>query len=638
MSLSAPSSVGTGETFTISVIVGPPPSVGVVGYATEVILPAGLKWVQRANCTDEIVATHSGGSPVVMCSRAAGPYDQVRHVAGSAIAPPFPALDTPLINLLEIDVQCNAPGSHQVSLTAIVGGALFGAAYFGMDLLPIDVTTVPQDVDVDGDTRVDYTQVADSIVIECSGPTLTPTPCPPEGCPTATPTPTLKLTRTPTPTPEYTPTRTPTITPTPCPPEGCPTPLPTPAMSLSAASSVGTGETFTISVIAGPPPSVGVAGYATEVILPGGLEWMQRGNCTDELVATHSGGSPVVLCARAAGSYGQVRHVAGSAVAPPFPALDTPLTNLLEIDVQCNAPGGYKVALTARAGGAVFGAVYYGMDLLPIDVTTVPQDVDVDGDTEPEYTEVADSVVIECSGPTLTPTPCPPEGCPTATPTPTMKLTRTPTPTGEHTPTSTPIATSTPRPTRTHTPTPTPCPPEGCPTATPTITPTPCPPQGCPTRTQTPTSTSSPPATPTLTRTPTPCAPEGCPTSTLTSTPALVVDSDPDPPTATAQPTSTPLPPLPGSPTATASPTPTLFSEIVDPPAVHVPTPTAESRVLGIVAPTHTPLSGALQFPGAGGDGSGASGLPHVVFIAALVGLSGALLALAGYRHARLRR
>lgn len=109
------------------------------------------------------------------------------------------------------------------------------------------------------------------------------------------------------------------------------------------------------------------------------------------------------------------------------------------------------------------------------------------------------------------------------------------------------------------------------------------------------------------------------------------MDWDPDPPTPTEQagPIASP------SATTTATPTATLISEIIDPIFVVPTPPTDVSSVLGVVAETQTPSSDALQLPGAGGGSGG--GPPRIALTAALLGLSGLLLALAGYRRARQR-
>lgn len=218
MNLSGPANMLVGQTVELTVTTSPAPSGGVAGYNTEIFLPAGLDWVQRPACTAELVARHSGGQNPVLCTRAEGPQGQPRHVAGTGISPPLPAFDTPLTGLLEIDVRCDVAGTYKVDLTAAGAGASFGAVYFGTDLLPIDVTTIQQDLDADGDTTPDFTAVADSINITCQVP-------PPTNTPTDTPT--------------HTPTFTPTFTPTPCLVDGA-TCTPTPTFTATATQAEAT--------------------------------------------------------------------------------------------------------------------------------------------------------------------------------------------------------------------------------------------------------------------------------------------------------------------------------------------------------------------------------------------------------------
>jgi hypothetical protein len=218
-----------------------------------------------------------------------------------------------------------------------------------------------------------------------------------------------------------------------------------PGMAISGPASVQIGQTFQINVTAAPAPSVGVAGYSTEIILPTGLKWQQRPACADEMVATHSGGSAPVVCIVATGPNGEIRHVAATGIIPPLPPLDTPVSALIEIDAQCNTLGSYKVALIGTGvapAGSAFGAAYFDTNNVPIGVTTISQDIDVDGDTDPDFVDVADGTVIDCVAappPTDTPTTQPP----TSTPTPCVVdgATCTPTSTPTTTPTSTPTAT-----------------------------------------------------------------------------------------------------------------------------------------------------------------------------------------------------
>ena len=103
MQLTAPASAPVNTNFVLNVIASPPPGA-ISGYATEILLPAGLQWMPRANCNLEALANRVGGSNGAVCTRTppAGPPPagtDVRHVTASAIeAPPLPAFDTPLVS------------------------------------------------------------------------------------------------------------------------------------------------------------------------------------------------------------------------------------------------------------------------------------------------------------------------------------------------------------------------------------------------------------------------------------------------------------------------------------------------------------------------------------------------------------
>ncbi len=200
MSLSGPSPVPVTDTFVISVAASPAPGVDVGSFTAEVVFPAGLTWVQRAACSDEVVVT-TGGSPPPICVRSEGGSGEARHMVNTGLFPLLPPFDTPVGALLELDVQCEAVGSYTIVLTATPDSS-FGASYFDLMLTPIPVKTVPYDVD--GDTTPE--NVADTLAVDCAAlPTYTPTV-------TSTPTPTLSPTATPSPTHTATPTTTPTPT------------------------------------------------------------------------------------------------------------------------------------------------------------------------------------------------------------------------------------------------------------------------------------------------------------------------------------------------------------------------------------------------------------------------------------------
>jgi hypothetical protein len=177
MALSGPASVSIGETFTIDINADPPPDVPVTGLSSEIVLPGGLSWVQRASCQEERQVTFMGGPPPI-CDRTEGPGGEARHFVGAGQGPPLPvaALDEPLGALIELDVQCSEPGAHMIVLTAETldsSGSPYGGAYRAGGSL-ILLGTIP--FDIDGDTVAE--RVADTLEIECLAqkPGLDPTP------------------------------------------------------------------------------------------------------------------------------------------------------------------------------------------------------------------------------------------------------------------------------------------------------------------------------------------------------------------------------------------------------------------------------------------------------------------------------
>jgi hypothetical protein len=406
MSLSGPSAVSTGQTFTIEINADPPPGVPIAGFASEVLLPSGLTWVQRPSCQDENQTSVNGLSPSV-CKHGGGQAGEARHAVVSVVEPPpLTPLDTPLSTLVEIDVRCTAPGSHTLTLTAAVnqsgpGYSPFGALYFDVNTQQVPVKTTPYDFD--GNTDVE--QVADTMAVSCTGTPLPTTPCPSEGCPSPTPTRTPIFTPTSTPTqtpcpPEGcptippTPTFTPSPTPTPCPPEGCPLA----GMSLSGSGFVTGGETFTLSVNADPAPPVGIAGYSSELVIPDGV-YPASTDCQAENQTTVNGYQPGV-CTRMYGP--PLRHVIISEVGPPpLATFDQPLDALLEIQFVCKTPGARTFAILTIPQSP-FGAAFYDANSNQIALQSFPYDID--GDTVTEF--VADTFTMTCgdySTPTLLP-------------------------------------------------------------------------------------------------------------------------------------------------------------------------------------------------------------------------------------------
>ncbi len=160
---------------------------------------------------------------------------------------------------------------------------------------------------------------------------------------------------------------------------------------------------FILTVNASPPPDADIAGFGTEVVF-GGLTWLRRPGCQDEVQVVLADGRPVAICQSAEGPVGQARHAVVTAVqAPPLPAVE-PLSDgdtLMELDVECPAEGTYTAVLTAASGGeeepAPFGAFYAETDTTPVIVDATMMDVDLDGDTSPQRVPVADTLKITCA-------------------------------------------------------------------------------------------------------------------------------------------------------------------------------------------------------------------------------------------------
>jgi hypothetical protein len=225
MSLNGPANMLVNQTLAFNVAAGPQLPGAISGIGAEILLPAGLRWIPRATCPAEVLL-RTGGNPPTLCLRqtqtgqippppAAG--DDARFAASTGVQPPLSAFDTPLGNMVQIDVQCVSAGSHKIVLTAVPDSP-FGAVYFALDLTEINVATVQQDLD--GDTTME--NIADGHVVNCTVPPPTNTPTntvpPPTPTDTATPCPTGEVPAqgggcaVPTDTP------TPTATPTPLPP------------------------------------------------------------------------------------------------------------------------------------------------------------------------------------------------------------------------------------------------------------------------------------------------------------------------------------------------------------------------------------------------------------------------------------
>ncbi len=173
-----------------------------------------------------------------------------------------------------------------------------------------------------------------------------------------------------------------------------------PGMSLVAPTTVSTGETFTVVVMADPAPDVEIAAFASEVLFPG-LEWLQRDSCEDEVQVERRDGEPLAACVVIVTSAfgGASTTVLAEFAQPPVePLVLAPGSTapLVELDFRCTAAGSYTLTLTAAPDSAI-GALYGDTDGGEILVET--EQYDYDGDTTPN--DVADTVTISCEGPTV---------------------------------------------------------------------------------------------------------------------------------------------------------------------------------------------------------------------------------------------
>ncbi len=212
-------------------------------------------------------------------------------------------------------------------------------------------------------------------------------------------------------------------------------------MSLSAPATVGTGSTFVVTIAANPlpGPESTLSGYATEVVLPTGLTWVPRATCGDEVLGNVGGANPPLCIRNNAPVTQAVRHVAGTGLVPPLPGFDAPLTNLVQFDVTCDSAGTYQLNLTEVPDSA-FGAVYFDIATLGIEMNANETSKDTNGDTTLET--LADTTNVNCQDPTPTFTPTDtPTRTPTATPCQVQGVPCTPTPTNTPGPTDTPTET-----------------------------------------------------------------------------------------------------------------------------------------------------------------------------------------------------
>ena len=177
MSLGGPGTVARGVPFSICVNADPAPNIEISGSSSEVLFPAGLKWLPRPNCrgpgpNGEVQVERQDGGPIAIClSGFTTLLGGAGHTAltEAAIPPLEPLNVTPgsTTMLVELDFVCNTEGSYKLTLTAVPDSP-FGAVYQDLNAVPILLKTVPHDYD--GDTVPN--QVADTLVINCVEPSV----------------------------------------------------------------------------------------------------------------------------------------------------------------------------------------------------------------------------------------------------------------------------------------------------------------------------------------------------------------------------------------------------------------------------------------------------------------------------------
>ena len=184
-----------------------------------------------------------------------------------------------------------------------------------------------------------------------------------------------------------------------------------PGMTLAAPTSVAVGETFTVSINADPAPDEEITGFNSAVLLPDGLTWLPRPNCEgpgpdSEVQVQRQDGEPLALCfSYLTADLQAVAHsvLSENILATPLTVTPGAATTLIELDMQCAAPGAYDVVLLAVPDSA-FGSVFANLSFQAIMIKTVT--FDRDGDTTSE--DVGDVLAIDCG--------CPADPCPTPVP------------------------------------------------------------------------------------------------------------------------------------------------------------------------------------------------------------------------------
>jgi hypothetical protein len=136
-------SILPGDTFTLQLQTNNAPNGVTSGFYSE-ILPDGLLYKTRP-CANESPASND-----VVCVKSIGGAGEIRHYVNCCVIPPAAQLDSVITpggehhSLLELHMNCPAPGSSTVTLTSYPASP-DGASYENENLIRIGVKSDPAD-------------------------------------------------------------------------------------------------------------------------------------------------------------------------------------------------------------------------------------------------------------------------------------------------------------------------------------------------------------------------------------------------------------------------------------------------------------------------------------------------------------
>ena len=145
MALTAPTIVAVGSEFTVTISGNPVPtkgSPGFGGFAAEVEVSAGLKYIGIDDCPSELKATVQGGAALDTCLSVTGLAGTHVIIALTAGTPLLAEMDAsgPNEDLVNLSYLCNTPGTKTITLLTSAQ-SLNGAAYVAPDVSQIFVKT-----------------------------------------------------------------------------------------------------------------------------------------------------------------------------------------------------------------------------------------------------------------------------------------------------------------------------------------------------------------------------------------------------------------------------------------------------------------------------------------------------------------